>query len=55
MRDLTKNRLMRIIYILIVVGAFWSGHKYGEQAAGIYDDLPIPKVSFEMPSSTTTE
>ena len=52
MRDLTKNRLMRIIYILIVVGAFWSGHKYGEQAAGIYDDLPIPKVSFEMPSAS---
>jgi|TARA_B100001964_G_scaffold125854_1_gene139213 hypothetical protein len=52
MRDLTKNRLMRIIYILIVVGAFWSGHKYGEQAAVMYDDLPIPKVSFEMPSAS---
>jgi hypothetical protein len=52
MRDITKNRLMRIFYVLIVVGAFWLGHNYGEQAAMVYDDLPIPKVTFEMPSDS---
>jgi len=51
MRDISKNRLKKLIYVLIVVGAFWLGHQYGEQAASIIEEVPIPKVTIEMPSS----
>jgi hypothetical protein len=44
MRDITKNRWKKIIYVLIVIGAFWVGHQYGEQAAQFIEDAPIPKV-----------
>ena len=50
MRDITKNRLKRLLYVLIVIGAFWLGHQYGEQAAQIIEDVPVPKVIIEMPS-----
>ncbi len=50
MRDITKNRWKKIIYVLIVIGAFWVGHQYGEQAAQFIEDAPIPKVIIEMPS-----
>ena len=50
MRDITKNRLKRLLYVLIVIGAFWQGHEYGEQAAPFIEDAPIPKVIIEMPS-----
>lgn len=55
MRDITKNRLMKIIYVLIVIGAFWLGHHYGEKAAQVINELPIPKVSIEMPSGKNTQ
>ena len=50
MRDITKNRWKKIIYVLIVIGAFQVGHQYGEQAAQFIEDAPIPKVIIEMPS-----
>ena len=50
MRDITKNRWKKLIYVLIVIGAFWLGHQYGEQAAQLIDDVPVPKVIIEMPS-----
>ena len=50
MRDITKNRFKRLLYVLIVIGAFWLGHQYGEQAAQLIDDVPVPKVIIEMPS-----
>ena len=55
MRDITKNRLMKIIYVLIIIGAFWLGHHYGEKAAQVINELPIPKVSIEMPSGKNTQ
>ena len=51
MRDITKNRWKKIIYVLIVIGAFWVGHQYGEQAAQFIDDVPVPKVIIEMPTN----
>ena len=50
MRDITKNRWKKLIYVLIVIGAFWLGDQYGEQAAQLIDDVPVPKVIIEMPS-----
>ena len=49
MRDITKNRFKRLLYVLIVIGAFWLGHHYGEDAARIAGEVPIPKVTIEMP------
>jgi len=51
MRDITKNRWKKLIYVLIVIGAFWLGHQYGEQAAQFIDDVPVPKVIIEMPNN----
>ena len=51
MRDIVKNRWKKIIYVLIVIGAFWVGHQYGEQAAQLIDDVPVPKVIIEMPTN----
>ncbi len=51
MRDITKNRWKKLIYVLIVIGAFWLGHQYGEQAAQLIDDVPVPKVIIEMPTN----
>ena len=51
MIDITKNRWKKLIYVLIVIGAFWLGHQYGEQAAQIIEDAPIPKVIIEMPTN----
>jgi len=39
----------KLIYILIVIAAFVLGHHYGEQAANLIDDVPLPKVTIEMP------
>jgi len=50
MRDITKNRWKKLIYVLIVIGAFWLGHQYGEQAASFIDEVPVPKVIIEMPT-----
>ena len=51
MRDIVKNRWKKLFYVLIVIGAFWLGHQYGEQAASFIDEVPIPKVIIEMPSN----
>ena len=50
MRDITKNRLKRLLYVLIVIGAFWLGHYYGEQTLQVIDEVPVPKITIEMPS-----
>ena len=50
MRDITKNRLKRLLYVLIVIGAFWLGHYYGEQTLKVIDEVPVPKITIEMPS-----
>jgi len=55
MRDITKNRWKKLIYVLIVIGAFWLGHQYGEQAAQFIDDVPVPKVIIEMPNNEQIE
>jgi|TARA_B100000085_G_C18259033_1_gene397243 hypothetical protein len=51
MRDIVKNRWKKLFYVLIVIGAFWLGHQYGEQAASFIDEVPVPKVIIEMPSN----
>ena len=51
MRDITKNRWKKLIYVLIVIGAFWLGHQYGEEAARFANEMPIPKVTIEMPAA----
>ena len=51
MRDITKNRWKKLIYVLIVIGAFWLGHQYGEEAERLARDMPIPKVTIEMPAA----
>ena len=50
MRDITKNRFKRLLYVLIVIGAFWLGHYYGEQTLEVIDEVPVPKIIIEMPS-----
>ena len=47
--------IKKIIYVLIVIGAFWLGHYYGEQAVDIIDDLPVPKITIEMPTGDEIE
>ena len=42
--------IKKIIYVLIVIGAFWLGHYYGEKAVSVIDELPVPKITIEMPS-----
>ena len=49
MRDITKNRFKRLLYVLIVIGAFWLGHYYGEQTLKVIDEVPVPKITIEMP------
>ena len=51
MRDITKNRLKRLLYVLIVIGAFWLGHYYGEQTLEVIDEVPVPKITIEMPDA----
>ena len=51
MRDITKNRLKRLLYVLIVIGAFWLGHYYGEQTLKVIDEVPVPKITIEMPDA----
>ena len=51
MRDITKNRWKKLIYVLIVIGAFWLAHQYGEEAARFANEMPIPKVTIEMPAA----
>ena len=46
--------IKKIIYVLIVIGAFWLGHYYGEQALNVIDEVPIPKVTIEMPEKEIT-
>ena len=43
--------IKKSIYVLIVIGAFWLGHYYGEQAVNVIDDLPVPKITIEMPDA----
>ena len=50
MRDITKNRFKRLLYVLIIIGAFWLGHYYGEQTLEVIDEVPVPKITIEMPS-----
>ena len=50
MRDITKNRFKRLLYVLIVIGAFWLGHYYGEQTLQVIDEGPVPKITIEMPT-----
>ena len=50
MRDITKNRFKRLLYVLIVIGAFWLGHYYGEQTLQVIDEVPVPKITIEMPT-----
>jgi len=45
----------KIIYVLIVIGAFWLGHYYGEKAVSVIDELPVPKITIEMPSGEEIE
>mgnify|MGYP001426674575 FL=1 len=47
--------IKKIIYVLIVIGAFWLGHYYGEQAVNVIDDLPVPKITIEMPTGDEIE
>jgi hypothetical protein len=44
--------IKKLIFALIVVGAFTLGHHYGEEAAVLVDKVPLPKVTIEMPSAT---
>ena len=41
--------IKKIIYVLIVIGAFYLGHHFGEDAATALDKVPLPKVTIEMP------
>jgi len=41
--------IKKIIYVLIVIGAFYLGHHFGEDAAKAIDSVPLPKVTIEMP------
>ena len=50
-----KIMIKKIIYVLIVIGAFWLGHYYGEKAVSVIDDLPVPKITIEMPSGEEIE
>lgn len=47
--------IKKIIYVLIVIGAFWLGHYYGEQAVNVIDELPVPKITIEMPTGDEIE
>ena len=47
--------IKKIIYVLIVIGAFWLGHYYGEQAVNVIDALPVPKITIEMPTGDEIE
>jgi len=55
MRDITKNRLKRLLYVLIVIGVFWLGHYYGEQTLEVIDEVPVPKIIIEMPDDGDIE
>ena len=50
-----KIMIKKIIYVLIVIGAFWLGHYYGEKAVNVIDELPVPKITIEMPSGEEIE
>ena len=47
MRDITKNRWKKLFYVVVVIFAFWLGHQYGEEAAKMIDEVPVPKIVFE--------
>ena len=47
MRDITKNRWKKFFYVVVVIFAFWLGHQYGEEAAKMIDEVPVPKIVFE--------
>ena len=44
--------IKKIIFALIVIGAFTLGHHYGEEAAEVVNKVPLPKVTIEMPAAT---
>ena len=43
--------LKKILYIVIVIIAFVLGHNYGETTLELIDDIPVPKITIEMPSA----
>ena len=40
---------------MIVIGAFWLGHYYGEQTLEVIDEVPVPKIIIEMPDDGDIE
>ena len=36
---------------MIVIIAFVLGHNYGENTLEVIDDIPVPKITIEMPQS----
>jgi|TARA_B100001094_G_scaffold124381_1_gene120236 hypothetical protein len=44
--------IKKLIYVVIVIVAFTLGHHYGEDAARLVDNVPLPKVTIEMPATT---
>ena len=43
--------LKKLLYILIVIIAFVLGHNYGENTLEVIDDIPVPKITIEMPEA----
>ena len=43
--------LKKILYIVIVIIAFVLGHNYGENTLEVIDDIPVPKITIEMPQA----
>ena len=43
--------LKKILYIAIVIIAFVLGHNYGENTLEVIDDIPVPKITIEMPQA----
>ena len=43
--------IRKLIYVIIVIVAFTLGHHYGEDAASLVDNVPLPKVTIEMPAT----
>ena len=48
-KEIKRLGIKKIVYVVIVIAAFTLGHHYGEDAAGLVKDVPLPKVTIEMP------
>ena len=46
--------IKKLIYVVIVIAAFTLGHHYGEDAARLVGNVPLPKVTIEMPATEPT-